>query len=214
MQILIHAPSDFNNLCVMIRTLECFGILDCRVFDPHRLIRDRYGKSYGRKLRAISAGAFARMHFAKIEDTEAYIRAYSGRALATVPGNSASSLYDWRFADSDLLVFGSEASGLPDEIIRACHATLTIPQAGLTQSLNLCVAAGIFLSEWARQRGEKKNFVSTGEGILETCTPLGPAQSPQASGMLCVGPRGLVPRGSGDKGPQIPALYTASRFPF
>ena len=153
MNILIHAPSDFNNLCVMIRTLECFGIRECLIFDPHRLVRERYGKAYGRKLRAISAGAFAHMHFTRLDDTAAYLRAFSGRAIATVPDSTAPSLFTWQFAATDLLVFGSEATGLPEEVIAACHTTLTIPQAGITQSFNLCVAAGIFLSEWSRQRG-------------------------------------------------------------
>lgn len=152
MNVLAHAPTDFANLCVLIRTLECFGISSCTVFDPHRLIRERYGKSYGRKLRAVSAGAFSKVRFTVIADTASYLRDHSGRTLATVPDPTAQSLYDFRFEDEDLVVLGSEASGLPAAIVAACDQRITIPQTGVTQSLNLCVAAGIVLSEWSRQR--------------------------------------------------------------
>jgi hypothetical protein len=45
MEILIHAPEDFNNLCVLARTLEVLGVGRCHVFDPNRVVRPSYGKS-------------------------------------------------------------------------------------------------------------------------------------------------------------------------
>jgi tRNA G18 (ribose-2'-O)-methylase SpoU len=36
-------------------------------------------------------------------------------------------------------------------VIEACDVRLTIPQRGVTQSLNLCVASGIIVAEWFRQ---------------------------------------------------------------
>ena len=80
-----------------------------------------------------------------------FIRGYERRTIATVPDQSATSLYDFEFARDDLLVLGSEAHGLPAEVIEACDIRLTIPQRGVTQSLNLCVASGIILAEWFRQ---------------------------------------------------------------
>ena len=50
--VFLHAPRDFNNVCVIARTLEVFGYRACVVFDPHRIIRERYGKSYSRRLRS------------------------------------------------------------------------------------------------------------------------------------------------------------------
>ena len=55
MEVFVHAPEQFENLCVLARTLEVFGFERCHVFDPRRLVRDRYGKSYGQKLRTVSA---------------------------------------------------------------------------------------------------------------------------------------------------------------
>jgi TrmH family RNA methyltransferase len=52
-----------------------------------------------------------------------------------------------------LIVFGSEARGLPREVAAAGNVALTIPLAGKTQSLNLAVAIGIVLFETQRQLG-------------------------------------------------------------
>ena len=151
MQVLLYAPEDFNNICVLSRTLEVLGVGACSVYDPHRLIRPRYGKSYGRRLRTVSAGAFFRIRFERVTRPVAFIEGYAGRSIAAVTDQSAASLYDFGFDRDDLIVFGSEGHGLPEEVIEACDARLTIPQRGATQSLNLGVASGIVLAEWFRQ---------------------------------------------------------------
>jgi tRNA (cytidine/uridine-2'-O-)-methyltransferase len=80
-----------------------------------------------------------------------FIHSYRHRTIAAVPDQTATSLYDFEFRRDDLLVLGSEARGLPAEVIEVCDVRLTIPQRGVTQSLNLCVASGIIVAEWFRQ---------------------------------------------------------------
>ena len=48
------------------------------------------------------------------------------------------------------LVFGNEAHGLGDEWSRLCHRRVTIPMQRGTDSLNVAVAAGIFLYHFAQ----------------------------------------------------------------
>jgi tRNA guanosine-2'-O-methyltransferase len=151
MEILVHAPEDFNNLCVLARTLEVLGIGRCHVFDPHRIIRPAYGKSYTRKLKTVSAGAFFRIEFVPVSAPVEFIHSYRHRTIASVPDQTATSLYDFEFTRDDLLVLGSEAHGLPGEVIEVCDVRQTIPQRDVTQSLNLCVASGIIVAEWFRQ---------------------------------------------------------------
>jgi len=152
MEVLVHAPEQFENLCVLARTLEVFGFDQCHVFDPHRLVRERYGKSYGRKLRTVSAGAFAKIRWHRLEvDPLSFLRGYAGRRVATVPRQGATSLHHFRFQQSDLLIIGSEGRGLDATVLAECQAQITIPQAGITESLNVAVASGIVLAEYKRQ---------------------------------------------------------------
>ena len=50
------------------------------------------------------------------------------------------------------LLLGNEASGLPDELVDAVDARLSIPMAGRTESLNVGMAAAVVCFEAARQR--------------------------------------------------------------
>ena len=152
MEVFVHAPEQFENLCVLARTLEVFGFDHCYVFDPHRIVRDRYGKSYGQKLRTVSAGAISKIRWLRVEpDPLLFLREYEGRRVATVPRQSATSLHHFRFQQSDLLVIGSEGRGLEAAVLAECQEQITIPQAGVTESLNVAVASGIVLAEFKRQ---------------------------------------------------------------
>jgi tRNA G18 (ribose-2'-O)-methylase SpoU len=136
---------------VLARTLEVLGVGRCHVFDPNRVVRPLYGKSYTRKLKTVSAGAFFRIEFVPVGAPVEFIRSHPHRTIASVPDQTATSLYEFEFSQDDLLVFGSEARGIPAEVIEACDVRLTIPQRGITQSFNLCVASGIIMAEWFRQ---------------------------------------------------------------
>lgn len=153
MEVFVHAPEQFENLCVLARTLEVFGFERCHVFDPRRLVRERYGKSYAQKLRTVSAGAFAKIRWLRIEsDPVSFLRGYPGRRVATVPRKDATSLHRFQFKSSDLLLIGSEGRGLDPLILAQCDEQITIPQQGVTESLNVAVASGIFLGEFKRQQ--------------------------------------------------------------
>jgi tRNA G18 (ribose-2'-O)-methylase SpoU len=149
--VLLYAPQDFHNLCLLARTLEAFGYRECHVFDPERLVRERYGKSRSRELRVVSAGAFEKISWVRIDDPLRFIAGHTGRAVASVAEPGARALSAHRFSPTDLLVFGSESRGLPNEVVAACSAAVTIPTHGRTQSLNLVVALGIVLFEVQRQ---------------------------------------------------------------
>src|SRR5450432_3212361 len=152
MEVFVYAPEQFENLCVLARTLEVFGFDTCHVYDPHRIVRERYGKSYAQRLRTVSAGAFAKIRWQRVEgDPVLFLRGHGGRRVATVPRQDATSLHQFRFQRSDLLLIGSEGRGLESAVLQECQEQVTIPQAGVTESLNVAVASGIVLAEWKRQ---------------------------------------------------------------
>jgi tRNA G18 (ribose-2'-O)-methylase SpoU len=152
MAILLFAPDDFKNLCVIARSLDCFGIHDCSLFDPHHLVRARYGRSYSRMARTVSAGAFSLIRWNIIENPESFLRDYPGRRIATLPDSNADSVFCFPFQDSDLIIFGSEREGIPPETVNLCQTSITIPMKGTTRSLNLSVAVSIVLAEMIGHR--------------------------------------------------------------
>lgn len=58
---------------------------------------------------------------------------------------------DWRRPTA--LIVGAESKGLSDDEIKTADEAVKIPMKGLTESLNVAVAAGILLYEADRQRG-------------------------------------------------------------
>jgi tRNA G18 (ribose-2'-O)-methylase SpoU len=151
--VFLYAPRDFHNLCLLARTLEVFGHRECLVFDPGGLIRESYGKVRTRELRVVSAGAFEKMRWQRVEHPDAFLSSHAGRVVATVADPKAVRLDAHRFAETDLILFGSERTGLPPEVVSASVESVTIPVLGETQSLNLAVSVGIVLFERHRQLG-------------------------------------------------------------
>ncbi len=150
-KVFLYAPKDFRNLCVLARTLEVLGHPECYVFDPHRLVRDHYGKARSREMRVVSAGSFNKVTWKRIEEPERFLAEYNGRLVATVADPRAAELTGFRFFSSDLLLFGPESAGLPPKVLSVATASVTIPRRGQTQSLNVAVALGIVLFEAQRQ---------------------------------------------------------------
>jgi len=150
-EVFLYAPQDFHNLCLLVRTLEAFGYRRCFVFDPHRLVRERYGKVRTREMRRVSAGAFEKVSFVRVERPSELLSEHAGRVVVTALAPDAVPLSAHAFEPADLLVFGSESAGLPREVIEEGDVRLTIPLLGETQSLNLAVSVGVVLFEVQRQ---------------------------------------------------------------
>jgi len=72
----------------------------------------------------------------------------------TMIGTSAHATTDvWTatYPAPSVVIFGSEATGLPPEVLARCAMTVRIPMAGAASSLNLAVAAGVVLYEMRRR---------------------------------------------------------------
>lgn len=150
-EVFLYAPQDFRNLCAIARTLEVLGHREVHVFDPWRLIRERYGRARSRVMRDVSAGAFERMQWRRVDDPVSFLGAFPGRLVATVADAAAVALTAFAFRRDDLLLFGGESQGLPSEIVALAGATVTVPSRGQTQSLNLGVALAVVVFEADRQ---------------------------------------------------------------
>jgi tRNA(Leu) C34 or U34 (ribose-2'-O)-methylase TrmL len=121
MNVFLDAPQDFEHICVISRTLGTLGVERCYVHDPNRLIRLRYGKSRTRRLKKVSAGAFFHVVCERVEKPETFLAVFSGRKVATVPDQRATSLSGFPFHPDDTHLFGSEGHGIRPELLALCE---------------------------------------------------------------------------------------------
>jgi tRNA (cytidine/uridine-2'-O-)-methyltransferase len=63
----------------------------------------------------------------------------------------AQPFHQFAFAPGDVLLFGRESAGVPDEVHHAADARLVIPLSPGARSLNLVTAAAMALGEALRQ---------------------------------------------------------------
>jgi tRNA (cytidine/uridine-2'-O-)-methyltransferase len=64
---------------------------------------------------------------------------------------TARSYLDYHYAAADILLFGRESAGVPDEVVAAADARLVIPIRPGMRSLNVAVTAAMALGEALRQ---------------------------------------------------------------
>lgn len=200
MNILLYAPQDFTNFASVIRILDFFGFHKMYVVDTNSLVKpmDDYSRGMAKRLRKVSSGA---IDYVKVQVVlQDFFSKWSGRVIFTAaetvwqrnerlqnspnpektleknPSKNPKwvDLYHFAFESEDLLVFGSEASGLPKSLLQSpdlADFVLTLPTRGSVDSLNLAMSVGVFLSEAARQGvvdfSENPLFVSKKEERLK-----------------------------------------------
>ena len=136
------APQDPGNLGAILRSLDASGADGLILVDPQGAT-DPFHPSAVRA----SMGALFWKPVASAEWTDflAWARAGGYRLI----GTSAHAEHEARGLGDPgpawVLVLGSEQKGLPPERLAACDTSIRLPMRGRTTSLNLAVAAGIFL---------------------------------------------------------------------
>src|SRR3546814_1434500 len=89
------------------------------------------------------------------------MHAAKGRLLLFTT-RAARPFHDFQYAENDVLLFGRESAGVPDEVHEAADARLVIPLAAGARSLNLATAAAMALGEALRQTNGFPSDTRTG----------------------------------------------------
>ena len=140
-------PSDMGNLGTIIRTAVGFGIMDLAVIEPAADI-------FNPKTVRASMGSVFRIRHKRFQSFEEYL-AYSGnREIFTfmLNGERPLTINDCPKPRLYSLVFGNEATGLPNEFLNY-GTSIIIPQTEFVDSLNLTIAAGIGMYVFSQKKG-------------------------------------------------------------
>ena len=74
--------------------------------------------------------------------------------LILMTTKSEDSLYNFEFRSSDILLFGRESAGVPDNIHQIVDHRLTIPMKDGVRSINLSSSVALVLGESLRQTNQ------------------------------------------------------------
>lgn len=155
----VHKP---HNLAAVLRTCDAVGIQRAHaVPGSHGLPA----------LNNTSQGAQRWIDLERHPDTATALRAIQAQGLACYAAHFSDRAVDFRQVDytkPTALVLGTEKFGVSDEALALCDGEVIIPMAGMTQSLNVSVAAAVILYEAQRQREAAGMYA-----------PRDPSESPQ-----------------------------------
>jgi TrmH family RNA methyltransferase len=150
----LHAVRDPGNAGTVLRSADAAGA-DAVVFSSSSV------DPYNAKTVRASAGSLFHLPFVRDVDTARAIGALRSRGTRILATNAEGEthLYELDLSDPVAFVFGNEAWGLPREVAALADATVRVPIAGRSESLNLAAAATVCLFEWDRQRREGRRAV-------------------------------------------------------
>jgi len=148
MQIALYAPDIPQNTGTVLRLCACLGVT-AHIIEPAGFpISDRAFRRAGMDyLDAVTI----RRH-ASWRDFEAWRRQERHRLVLFTTAATVSYL-DYSFATDDILLFGRESAGVPQEVHSAADARLSIPLRPGLRSLNVAVVAAMAVGEALRQTG-------------------------------------------------------------
>jgi len=141
-----------ENLGMVFRTAAAFGV-DAVLLGP------RSCDPLCRRTLRTSMGAVLRVPFVRSDDLatdlETLKQRWNVRLAAAVLADDAKPLPEIAWPDRVGLMLGNEFDGLRDQWLAHCDEKVTIPMAPGADSLNVGVAAGVFVYE--RMRGIPAN---------------------------------------------------------
>lgn len=147
--VLLDHVTDVRNMGAIVRTAECAGV-DAVVVPDHgsAQINEDAVKT--------SSGALLRMPICREPNLKTVVNfaKQSGLQVVAATEKGSQSYLSVDFTCPTLLIMGAEETGISNELLKMSDARAKLPIKGEIQSLNVSVAAAVFMYEVVRQRDE------------------------------------------------------------
>lgn len=145
--VLLDGITDMRNFGAIARTCACAGV-DALIIPAHGTVAVN-----GDAVKT-SAGALHTLPLCKVESLTQTLRFLrdSGCSVVAATEHAEQSYTSAPMTDPLVLVMGAEDVGISEEVLRQCTCRVRIPMAGVIESLNVSVAAGVMIYEVIRQR--------------------------------------------------------------
>ena len=141
-----------HNASAVLRTCDCFGIQEMHVIEKdvqYEIQRD-IARGSGRwiDLHQYNQGENPTIDCIKTLKSQGY------KIVATSPRREAVPIHKISLDQPVALVFGTEFTGISDDVVQLADEFTTIPMYGFTESFNVSVSVGLALQNM-RQRLEE-----------------------------------------------------------
>ena len=148
MQVALFQPDIPQNTGTILRLCACLDV-SAHIIEPAGFpVSDRHFRRAG--MDYLDQVAIMRHDsWSKFEQW----RNEQGYRLILFTTKSPGCYLDYRYEADDILLFGRESAGVPDEVVAAADARVVIPIKSGLRSLNVAVAAAMALGEALRQTG-------------------------------------------------------------
>jgi tRNA (cytidine/uridine-2'-O-)-methyltransferase len=148
MRIALYQPDIPQNTGTILRLCACLGV-EAHIIEPAGFpVSDRHfrraGMDYLDQVTIIRHDSWT-----KFEEW----RSETGCRLILFPTKAARPYLDHTYQADDILLFGRESAGVPDNVVEAADERLLIPIAPGMRSLNVAVTVAMALGEALRQTG-------------------------------------------------------------
>ncbi len=145
MRVALYQPDIAGNVGAVMRTCACLGV-------PLDLIEPMGFQWDDKRVARAAMDYIDHVSVTRHADWDAFQAQARGR-LVLLTTRGATPLHDFSFERDDVLLFGRESAGVPEEVHARADARVVIPMAPPLRSLNLSVSAAIVLAEGLRQTG-------------------------------------------------------------
>jgi 23S rRNA (guanosine2251-2'-O)-methyltransferase len=139
--------TDPRNLGAVLRTAEGAGL-------KHVVIPTDRAAGLGALVAKSSAGADNYLKISRVTNLRRALITFKehGFWVVGLDSNAGQPMYELAYPEKLVVVLGSEGTGMRPLIKRECDLIVTVPMLGDIGSLNVSVAAGIFLYELVRRK--------------------------------------------------------------
>ena len=148
MRIALYQPDIPQNTGTILRLAACLGV------EAH-LIEPAGFPTSDRAFRRAGMDYLDRVNLVRHPSWEAFDarRRAEGLRLVLFTTRAATSYLDHPFESRDILLFGRESSGVPDEVHAAAEVRLKVPMRPDMCSLNVAMICAMAAGEALRQMG-------------------------------------------------------------
>ena len=152
MRIALYQPDIPQNTGNIFRLGACMGVA-VDIIEPTGFVFD------DKKFRRSAMDYIDHLEYKKHDDWDHFYKWIKENKfrLILMTTKSEDSLYNFEFRSSDILLFGRESAGVPDNIHQIVDHRLTIPMKDGVRSINLSSSVALVLGESLRQTNQLLN---------------------------------------------------------